>query len=432
MSRYTAEYNSKLATVDDVLGLFKNGYTFATSVCAQEPNTFFDNLHRLHGKVEGLTMLDGLTMREHPFMVDPQYKGLVNINSNFMMGPARKSHANGMLSFVPGQLHAAPLRWMEIHDLNIFVGMATPMDDNGYMCMSLCLIHDKLAFEKADIVVIEVNPNMPRVFGDTEIHIRDVDYIVEVDTPLPILPMSQPAPEEMKIGEYVASLINDGDTIQLGIGGIPDAVSKSLADKHDLGVHTELITNGMIDLIEAGVITGRKKTLHKGKVVATFAMGEARLYEHINNNPSIMIMQGTYTNDPWVIRQNDNMVSVNTALSVDITGQICSESIGPRQYSGVGGQCDTAVGAIHAKNGRSIIALRSTKKKGTVSSIVSTLAPGSVVSLSRNDIDYIVTEYGIAPMRGRSIKERVDNLIAVAHPDFRAQLRAEAQQNMQW
>ena len=427
MSVFSAEYRSKLVTMDDVLDLFRDGDVFSNSQCAGEPNTFLDSLHKLHGRVSGLTMLDGLTMREHPFMVDPQYEGLVYINSNFMMGPARKAAAMGRLSYNPGDLHNNASRWLEYHKPRIFVGMVAPMDDHGFFTMSMCLIHEMEALEASDIVVLEVNPRLPRVFGDTEIHIRDVDYLVEVDTPLPILPKSVPNPAEQEIGRYVASLIQDGDCIQLGIGGIPDAISQELMGKHDLGVHTEMINTGMVELAKAGVINGKKKNLNKGKLVADFAMGEQSLYDYLDMNPSILIKRGTYVNNPMIIMQNDNMVSVNTALSVDLTGQVCSESIGQRQYSGVGGQFDTAFGAMHSKNGRAIIALESTRKNGTISNIVSALAPGSAVSLTRNCLDYVVTEYGIARMRGANIRERIEALISIAHPDFRAELRKEAE-----
>ena len=218
----------------------------------------------------------------------------------------------------------------------------------------------------------------------------------------------------------------------LGIGGIPDAAALSLKGKHDLGVHSEMITNSMVTLVENGVITGRKKTLHKGKIVGTFAYGTQKLYDMLDNNPGVLLLRGDYVNDPWVIARNDNFVSVNSCLSVDLSGQVCSESIGHRQYSGSGGQVDMAVGASHAKGGRNIIAVPSTKKGGTVSSITAQLTPGSIVTLSRNEVDCIVTEYGIAWLKGRNVRQRVENLIAVAHPDFRAELRADAEKHILW
>lgn len=428
MNKYISEYNSKKVTIEEALSVLKSGYTLGTSENAIEPAALFDNLHTLHGKVSDITMLDGIMLREHPFIVDPQYKGLVNTESIFLMGPARKGLKFGGVTHVPGDLHTVCKRWLEARDnhINVFWGSASPMDDHGYMNLSLCLIHERELLEAADVVILEINPNVPTVYGDTEVHIRDVDFIIETNTPLPELPRSKPTEDERTMGGYIASLVNDGDTIQLGIGGVPDAVAEQLMSKHDLGIHTELITNSMVDLVEAGVITGKKKTLHKGKMVSAFVMGDRRLYDFVDRNPSVMVMRGSYTNDPTVIAKNDNMVSINSALSVDLTGQCASEAIGTVQYSGTGGQVDTAVGALHAKNGRSIIAVHSTAKNGTVSTITPTLAPGSIVTLNRTNVDHVVTEYGIAYMRGRSVRQRIENLIGVAHPDFRGELRAEA------
>jgi acyl-CoA hydrolase len=302
------------------------------------------------------------------------------------------------------------------------------MDTHGYFKCSLCQIIEHKMAEICDLIILEVNPNMPEVGGDTFIHISQIDHLVEVDTPVPQLPKSAIGSVEETIGKYIAELVNDGDTIQLGIGSIPDAAALAFKSKKDLGVHTEMIGNSIADLVEAGTITGKKKSLHRGKIIGTFALGDKKLYDFMNNNPGVEILRGSYVNDPFVIAKNDNMVSINSCISVDLTGQINAESIGSRQYSGTGGASDTAYGAIHAKNGRSIIAVKSTVKKGTASSIVPVLAPGAIVSIQRNNIDYVVTEYGIAPLRGRSIKERVNNLIAVAHPDFRQELKAGAEQ----
>lgn len=315
---------------------------------------------------------------------------------------------------------------------NVFIGTVTPMDKHGYCKTSISALYEKVFIENADLVIMEVNPNLPNVGGDTELPIDEIDYIIEVDRPVPILPVAEICDTDLIIGEYVASLVNDGDTIQLGIGGIPNAVALAFMSKKDLGVHTEMITSSMADLALAGVVTGKRKNLHKGKMIGTFALGTQKLYDFIDNNPSVQLLRGEYVNNPFVIAQNDNMVSINTGIQVDLSGQICSESIGLKTWSGTGGQNDTAEGAIHAKNGRSIIALNSTAKNGTISTIQPWLNPGAVVTLSRNNIDYIVTEYGIAPMKARTIRERVENLIAVAHPDFREELRQAAFKNEIW
>jgi acyl-CoA hydrolase len=433
MSIYESEYQSKKRTVEEALELIKTGDVIVHSECAIEPTTTLMKLHTVAPRATNLTVLAGMALHEFPFSCDEQYAEHFTCDCNFMMAGNRVSHERRQTSFNPGDLHNSATRWYEGHRPTVFIGQATPMDEHGYMCMSMCLIHEREAFEMADIVIMEVNPNVPRVFGDTEVHISQVDAIIEVNNPIVKLPASTNlTPEDIAIGQYIAELVNDGDTIQLGIGSIPDAAAQSLMTKHDLGVHTEMFTNSMVDLIEAGVLNGRKKSLHNGKMVGVFAFGEQRLYDLINDNPSIRMMKGSYVNNPYIFAQNDNMVSINTTLAVDLTGQCCSESIGSWEYSGTGGANDTALGANHSKGGRSIIAVRSTKKNGTISSITAQLPAGSYVSVTRANVDYIVTEYGIAPMRGRSMRERVNNLIGIAHPDFRAQLRADAEKFRIW
>jgi len=272
-----------------------------------------------------------------------------------------------------------------------------------------------------------VNSLVPMVYGDNEIYSSQVEYLNELKRPLPQIDKMPITDVERKIGEYVASLVRDGDTIQLGIGSIPDAIAEAFKDKRDLGIHTEMITNSMVDLVEWGVVTGRKKTLHRGKIVGTFALGNQRLYDFLNHNPSVLMLPGDYVNDPRVIAQNDNMVAINTAIAVDLTGQVAAESIGYRQYSGTGGQNDMVLGATHSRGGRSIIALRSTAKNDTISKIQTFLPEGSVVSVSRNSVDYVVTEYGIAFLKSQSLRQRALNLINIAHPKFREQLRREAE-----
>lgn len=432
MNRHQEEYRRKLVSVEEALSKLKTGDVIGTSQCANEPTAIFDQMHTLHGRIGPVKMYGPMCFLPHEFMLDPKYHDTFNMDVAFLMGDTRRSHAAAALNYYPTDLHNGPSRWMSVNDVNVFITAATPMDKHGYMKIPLCLIHEKVFFEAADMVIVQVNANLPDVWGDTEIHVSEVDWIVEADTPLPYLPESHPSETEKVIGGYISELINDGDCIQLGIGGIPDAAAQSLMGKHDLGVHSEMITNSMVDLLEAGVITGKKKTLHPGKIVGAFAFGTQRLYDMLDGNPGVMLRRGDFVNDPWVIAQNDNFVSVNSCLAVDLTGQVCSESIGSRQYSGTGGQADMAVGAAHAKGGRNFIAAPSTRRGGTISTISAQLAPGSVVSLSRNQVDCIVTEYGVAWLKGRNIRQRVENLIAVAHPDFRAELREQANKLMLW
>lgn len=432
MNCYKAEYSKKLTTVEHALSFIKSGDSIAHSLAATEPFTLLSQLHTLQGKVENIHVTGGLEMGQHPYRLDPAYKDTFTVDSPFFMKPSRMGHKEQVVSYIPTHLHNISERRFSHRKPNVALIAVSPMDEHGYFRCPLCVINEQDLIDAADLVIAEVNPNFPIVNGETEIHISRINHLVEVNTPIPQLQRGQVGEIDKTIGEYIASLVNDGDTIQLGIGAIPDAAALALRSKHDLGVHTEMITNSLVDLVEAGVITGRKNTLHPGKLVGTFALGDQRLYDMMNNNPSVVLMRGSYVNHPFVVAKNDNMVSINTCVSVDLTGQVNSESIGTLQYSGTGGQSDTAYGAIHSKNGRSIIALHSTAKKGTISTIMPVLAPGAIVTLSRNNIDYIVTEFGIAPMKGRSVRERVENLIAIAHPNFRAQLRESAAQYMIW
>jgi acyl-CoA hydrolase len=267
-----------------------------------------------------------------------------------------------------------------------------------------------------------------------EVHISDVDYLIDVNYPAPTIPNQEPNEKDYAIGKLIADAIHDGDTIQLGIGGIPNAVAKSLMNKKDLGIHTEMFTSGMVELVKAGVINGKKKVLHPGKHVCCFALGTKELYDFIDNNPSVMILRGSYVNDPAIMGLNDNQVSINSTLEIDLTGQCASESIGTQQFSGTGGQSDTAIGAQNAKNGRSFMALYATAmvknpvtgEREETSKIVATLKPGAAVSLSRNDVDYVVTEFGMVSLRGTNIRERAQLLISIAHPKFREQLTLDA------
>ena len=432
MNIYEKEYHNKLVTLEEALDSLRNGDVIGTSQCANEPTAFFDAMHTLRGKGKKYRIFAPMCFQPHEFMSNPIYQDTFDMDITFLMGATRKGREAGLFSYYPGDLHNGAGRWLSVHGCNVFLAAATPMDQHGYMKIPLCLIHERTFLEAADRIILQINPNLPSIYGDTEIHIRDVDMVVEAETPLPYLPKSEPNQVEKTIGEYIASMVQDGDCIQLGIGGIPDAAAQALLNKHDLGVHSEMITNSMVDLVKAGVITGRKKNFLPGKMVGTFAYGTQELYDLLNENPSILMPRGETVNDPRIVAKNDNFVSINSCLSVDLTGQVCSESIGSRQYSGSGGQADMAIGAVHAKNGRGIIAVASTKHHGTVSSITAQLDPGSVVTLSRNEADYVVTEYGIAPLRGRSVRQRVENLISVAHPDFRSELRAQAKKLLLW
>jgi acetyl-CoA hydrolase len=284
----------------------------------------------------------------------------------------------------------------------------------------------KPAAESARLIVAEVNRQMPRTLGDSFIHVSRLNHIVEADYPIPEAPQGGGSEDHLKVGAYIAEMIPNGATLQMGIGSIPDAVLQNLGNHRDLGIHTELFSDGVIDMVDAGVITCARKNFHPGKIVAGFLFGSSRLYEFVHNNPIIEMHPTDYVNDPFNIAQNDNMVAINSALQVDLTGQVCADSIGPRFYSGVGGQLDFIRGAARSKGGLPIVAFLSTAKGGEISRIVPMLNEGSGVVTTRNDVHYVVTEFGVAPLYGKTVRQRAELLINVAHPRFRDELRHAA------
>ncbi len=428
--------NEKYITIDDALGLIKSGDVIVSGLASAEPREILRNLHKIADKVNDITVTTCLPMEMAEYFINPEYKDIFKMDGWFYTAAMRKGHKNGNISFIPNHLHLAAIKRMNHRKTNIYIGTATPPDKHGYLSLSLSNVYEKRMMKEADLIILEINKNYPRTFGDVEIHINDVNYVIETDYEVPELVDVEPNEKDLLIGKFIASRINDGDCIQLGIGGIPNAVAASLMDKKDLGIHTEMFTTGMMKLIKAGVINGKKKNFYNGKHIAAFALGTKELYDFIDDNPSIMIMDGYWTNDPYIIGQNDNQVSINTTIEIDLTGQCASESIGTMQFSGTGGQADTAIGAQISKNGRSFIALYSTamvKNKETgereeISKIVPFLKPGAAVSLSRNDVDMVVTEYGVAELKGTTIRERVHRLIDIAHPKFREELLKKAKE----
>lgn len=427
------DYKQKIITAKEAVKLVKSNDEIITGLGAGEGKNFLMELHTVADKVNNVTITNCLPMSDFPFMKE-EYKDVFNIDGWFYSPALRKAHKNGNVSFIPNHLHLAGIKRLAHRKPNIFVGSASVVDKHGYVSLSSGNTYEKRVLEAADIVVLEVNPNFPVTHGDVEVHVKDIDYIIEANYEVPVLPESPINDKDRLIGDFIAEFVRDGDSIQFGIGGIPNAVAEALMDKKDLGVHTEMLTTGLMKLAKAGVINGSKKTLHRGKMVCTFALGSKELYEFLDHNPAVLVLDGHYVNDPYVIAQNDNQISINTTMEIDLTGQCCSESIGSVQFSGTGGQSDTAVGAQKAKNGKSFIALYSTAmvrnketgEKEEISKIVAQLKPGAAVSLSRNDVDYVVTEYGVATLKGTNVKERVERLIAIAHPKFRDEILQDA------
>lgn len=439
MEKLKKIYSDKLRNAESFLTHFKDQDFIVVGLGGSEPITLMNALHRLHEMgVRGCELSNTLPMGDYPLFQEPIYKESIHVNGWFYTGPMRKYHTKGHLSFQPQHLHRALDKRLDAMAgrRKVLLATAAPMDEHGYFSLSIGNTYEMQLIRSGDVeVILEVSSHFPRTFGDNQVHLNDVSAIVETDRKPPILPTGECSDKDEAIGRYISELIEDGSTIQLGIGGIPNAVAKALIGKKNLGIHTEMFTDGMIDLLESGSVNNKHKTLYPDKTICTFALGTERLYQYLNNNPSVWFMPGRWTNDPHVIGQNHKMVSINTTIEVDLTGQCCSETIGTMQFSGTGGQADTAIGAQYSKGGKSFIALYATAmvkqadgQRVCVSKIVHTLKEGAVVSLSRNDVDYVVTEFGVAALRGQTIGERAKRLIAIAHPDFRADLEKAVKQ----
>ena len=428
---YMSQYRSKLRTPGQIMEMIGDNYFISAGQAAGEPSTLYAHLHEVQGRAKNVRLQASLVMGDYKFL-DPSMKDWLTYEAWFYGAPERRLHPSGMMSFMPADLSGTAPRKLTYKRPNMFWGVSSPMDEHGNLNISFGIAYEMDMLEAADIVVLEIKPDAPRTFGENTVNIRDVDFLVESEYPRYEVNPVVPGEVDLKIGKYIADLVDDRSVIQLGIGNIPNAVAQSLKDKKDLGVHTEMVTDSMAELYELGVITNKYKNVYQNKLVGTFVMGSKELYDFVDNNPAVEFKRGRNVNDPFVIAQNDNAVSINTCIQIDLTGQVASESIGPRQYSGTGGQFDTAFGAQRSRGGKSIIALHSTAKKGTISTIVPQLGPGTIVSFSRNHVDYVVTEYGTASLRGKSIEERVEALIAIAHPDFRDDLHRQAQELQIW
>lgn len=378
------------------------------------------------GEVERLEIVQVLTIGDAAY-VAPELEGKIRVNTLFISHNVRKAVNDGRADFTPVFLSEIPRLFRNGHlPLDVALIHCSPPDEHGFLSFGVEVGLTKPAAQNAKIVVAEVNEHMPRCLGDSFIHISKVDYLVPVSYYLPEVPQGTPGELEKRIAEHIVDLIPDGATMQMGIGAIPDAVLHFLEHKKDLGIHTELFSDGVIPLVDAGIINNERKTLHPGKIVAGFILGSQKLYDFVDNNPIVEFHPQDYVNDPFIISQNDRMISINSALEVDLTGQVCADSIGTSFYSGVGGQMDFVYGASRSKGGRPIIALPSTTRNDTITRIVPTLKEGAGVTTSRNHVHYVVTEFGVAELYGKSIRQRALNLINVAHPNFRDELTAWA------
>lgn len=420
------EYADMLATPEEAVASIHPGQrVFVGTGCAQ-PTVLLEALAARAHKLPDTEIVHLLTLGDAPY-ADKTLAHYFRVNSFFIAENVRDTIQEGLGDYTPVHLSDIPRLFSSGQlPLDVALIQVTPPDRRGMCSLGISVDVVRSAAENAGLVIAQVNPQMPRTHGDSLVHVYDLDVLVPVDTPL--LEVTPPIPDAAtrRIGQHLASLVDDGSTIELGIGRIPQAILESLKDKRGLGIHTEMFTDAIIDMIETGVITGEQKPIHKGKVVASFCMGTRRLYDYIDSNPAFAFFRTEYVNDPSVISRHGKMVAINVALEVDLTGQVCADSLGTRFYSGIGGQADFNRGAARSPGGRAIIALPSTARDGDVSRIVSRLSPGAGVVTTRGDVHYVVTEYGVAYLHGKSVQERAIALIAIAHPDFREQLLEEA------
>lgn len=420
------EYKKKKVSTQDAVSVVKSGDRVYVSGNAATPFKLVEALAHRKDELQEVEIVHVLLLGDDP-LSKPDMEGHFRHNSLFV-GPGDRAAVNeGRADYIPVFLYEIPqLFYSQQLPIDIAFLHLSPPDEHGFMSLGVECLTSKAVAETAKIVVAQVNDKMPRTLGDSFIHVSRVSKIVETSVELPQLEPIPFTEIEMKIGSYIASLVEDGSTLQLGIGGIPNAALNAMHDKKDLGVHSEMASDSMMQAIEAGVITGAKKTLHPYKVVCTFFLGTKKLYEFVNNNPVFETHPTNYTNHPYIIGKNDKMIAINSAVEVDLTGQVCSDSIGTRIYSGFGGQVDFIRGAAQSKGGKPIIALSSTAKGGKISKIVPTLKVGAGVVTTRADVHYVVTEHGIAYLHGKNLRQRAEELISIAHPDFQSMLEEEA------
>ncbi|RQO63064.1 4-hydroxybutyrate CoA-transferase [Paucibacter sp. KBW04] len=419
-------YQQKRRSADDAIALLKNDDFIIVPTGVGEPPTLLSALSDQRRRFRNIRIAQILPVRKFGYF-DPETTEHVRHIAFFYGGASRQGGKEGWIDFIPSYFSEMPaLIERGLIPADVVFAMASPMDQHGYFSLSLGADYTMAAVARARIIVLEVNPNVPYANGNCHVHISQISALVESSEPVMEVGLPKIGPVQQAIGKYVADMIEDGSTLQIGYGGIPDAVVMQLTSKRDLGIHTEMIGDGILTLIESGAVTNRRKNYLPGKMVATFALGSNKLYRFMDRNPGLEMHPVDFTNDPYLAGKNDNLVAINATLQIDLLGQCGSESLGPTPYSGTGGQSDFVRAANRSKGGKAFIVVPSTAKDDSISRIVPTLTPGTHMSTSKNDINYVVTEFGVAQLRGKSAKQRAQELIAIAHPSFRAELTAEA------
>ncbi len=419
-------YAQKTCAAADAIALVRDGDTIIVPTGVGEPPALLTALSDQRRSLNGVVVSQILPLRKYDYF-DETTREHVRHSAYFFGGASRPGGQAGWIDFVPAYFSELPqLIERGLTPADVVFSLASPMDEHGYFSLALAPDYTMAAVKKARVIVLEVNPNVPFAFGPCQVHISQVSALVESQDPLLEVGLPEIGPVQEAIGKYVADLIDDGSTLQIGYGGIPDAVVMQLKHKHDLGIHTEMIGDGILTLLEAGAVTNRKKTFMPGKMVATFGLGSQKLYRFMHRNPALEMHPVEFTNDPYIAAQNDRLIAINATMQIDMLGQCGSESLGTLPYSGTGGQADFVRAANRSREGKAFIVLPSTAKGGSISRIVPTLTPGTHVTTSKNDINYVVTEYGVAQLRGKSAHQRCEALINIAHPDFRGELREQA------
>jgi len=430
MSDYSAEYKKKLTTAEKAVRRIKNGDTLVYGSTISEPPALLAAIadRAREGDLKNIKVYASLPM-EHSAktVLSPDLSDCIQAYSFFVTAADRARIKVGLSYYVPNYIHQIPRLVSDFMDVDVVITTVSPMDSAGYFTFGAVNDYTSVAARNCKRLIVEVNENMPRVFGDSLLHISEVSAVVENHVPLLEMPVPETKPADETIAHYIAEMIPDGATIELGLGGIPNAIAHHLEGHKDLGIHTGVFVPAMVDLIEKGVITGRKKTLHPRKHVFMVAQGTKRMYDFINDNPSMESYPASYTEDPDIIAKNDNMISVNTIIEVDLTGQCNAEYMAGSQFSGTGGQLDFVRGAFNSKGGKSVQAFYSTARGGKASRIVPSFAPGTVITIPRMDTHYLATEHGVVNLKGKSTRDRALSIISIAHPKFRDDLLRQAE-----